>query len=147
MGWNLSDTARLAALEAARKARLKPEWTLVESLERHHQIEAERIKFLTADIQINPHLYCERIDAMPTDGVCTKCYRVNTLVPERLDHQFLVFTCQTCGTDYFPDVEPIPLSEVGSTAGRHHDALPGEHHIAYDEDYRKTKKRKKNVTA
>ena len=145
MAWNLTDPARLSALEAAREAKLKP-WSLKESLVRYHEIEAERLEFLTADVKTNPKLYCKRVAPMPADNTCTKCFKVGTLIPERLEH-FLVFTCQLCGTEYFPDVEPIPRSEVGSTAGRHHDALPGEHHITYDADYRKNKKGKKDVTA
>ena len=144
MGWNISDTARLTALKAAREARQKP-WSLADSLVRYHEIEAERMAFLTAAVKTNPKLYCKRVAPMPADNTCTNCYKVGTLVPDRLEH-FLVFTCQHCGTDYFPGVEPIPRSEVGSTAGRHHDALPGEHHITYDEDYRKNKKGKKNAT-
>ena len=133
-----------AALVRARAAR-NEDWSLKQHLIEHEKFEADRIAALISDQLVNPDAYCQRTAPLPADGVCTRCQVSNTLVMERLDH-FVVFTCQVCGTDYFPHVEPILKSEASSSAGRHHSANPGEHYNDYDSTYRKTKKGKKNAT-
>ena len=131
-------------LAAARAAKKDP-WTLQWSLARHKVHEAERLQLLTADEQMNPGNYCKRVHPLPNIDICGKCNAVGTLVMEQLDH-FVVWTCPVCGTCYYPDVEPIPRTDLNSTAGRHHSLEPGEHFNDYDSTYRKTKKGKKNAT-
>ena len=140
------DTAdsRATALAHARAMRFKA-WDAAAAQRKHDEFEQERVAQLYADELANPDDFCMRVSPMPTDGVCSHCWTKGTLVPEEQDH-FMVFSCMMCGADYYPNAEPIPLAEAPKTA-RHHDTLPGERHMQYDEEYRKNRKRSKTQTA
>jgi hypothetical protein len=75
---------------------------------------------------------------MPTDGVCTHCQSMNALVHKR-DQFGEYLYCIHCGTDYFPDAEPVPV--IWKKGGRHTNGEKvGDHHMKYDDKYREAKK-------
>ena len=106
--------------------------------------ETARLADLLADEQLNPDVYCVRVAAVPTDDVCTHCHVAGGL-RHKIDHHGEYWYCLLCGTDYFPDAEPIPA--LGKGGGRHVDGTEptGEHHLKNDQIYRERKR--KNVTA
>ena len=128
---------RLDRLAKARAAKLNPPNTKV-LLAQHAVWEAARVADLYADEAINPENYCARVAPMPTDGVCTHCQSVNALVDKR-DHFGTYLYCIHCGSDYFPDSEPVPI--ISHKGGRHTNGEKvGEHHTNYDDKYRKTRR-------
>ena len=127
----------LDRLAKARAAKLHPPNT--KKLIAEHAIwEAARIADLYADEAVNPANYCVKVAPMPTDGVCTHCQAKNALSHKRDQYGEYLY-CIHCGTDYFPDSEPVPL--ISRKGGRHTDGEKvGEHHTNYDDKYRETKK-------
>jgi hypothetical protein len=124
------------------------EWDAEAAQQKHQEYESERLAKLYADEKLNPEEFCVRVESLPTDGVCTHCWAKGMLVPEELTY-FTSISCMACGADYFLDVEPIRLSDTPQSArpGRHNETLPGSHHLDYDEDYRKNRKRTKKTDA
>ena len=127
----------LDRLAKARAAKLHP--PNAKKLIAEHAIwEAARIADLYADEAVNPANYCVKVAPMPTDGVCTHCQGANALTYKRDQYGEYLY-CIHCGTDYFPDSEPVPL--ISRKGGRHTDGEKvGEHHNNYDDKYRETKK-------
>ena len=133
---------RLDRLAKARAAKLNPPDTKV-LLAQHAIWEEARIADLYTDEAANPGNYCVRVAPMPTDGVCTHCQAVNALV-HKSDQYGAYLNCIQCGTDYFPDSEPVPV--ISYKGGRHTNGEKvGEHHNNYDDKYRET--RRKNAKA
>ena len=132
---------RLAHARAMRNS----EFDLAAAQQKHQEYESERLAKLYADEKLNPEEFCVRVETMPTDGVCTHCWTKGMLVPDKQDY-FTSFNCLMCGADYFPNAEPIPLTEAPAPA-RHNTSLPGEHHMQYDREYRKNRKRTKKTNA
>ena len=134
-------TGNLDRLAKARAAQLNPPDT--KTLKAQGVIwEAARIADLFADELVNPANYCVRVAPMPTDGVCTHCQSTNALV-QKNDHYGAYLYCIHCGTDYFPDAEPVPV--IWKKGGKHTDGTKvGEHHANYDQNYRENKR--KNAT-
>ena len=137
------ETKKSEQLALAREARRHPpSISIIRSMAA--KWETARLADLVEDEQLNPDLYCVRVAAPPTDGVCTHCQATNAL-RHKVDHHGQYIYCLHCGTDYFPDAEPIPA--LGKGGGRHHegDEPIGEHHLTNDKIYRERKR--KNVTA
>ena len=133
---------RLDRLAKARAAKLNPPDTKV-LLAQHAIWEAARIADLYTDEAANPGNYCVRVAPMPTDGVCTHCQAVNALV-HMSDQYGSYLYCIQCGSDYFPNSEPVPV--ISYKGGRHTNGEKvGEHHNNYDDKYRET--RRKNAKA
>ena len=133
---------RLDRLAKARAAKLNPPDTKV-LLAQHAIWEEARIADLYTDEAANPENYCVRVAPMPTDGVCTHCQAVNALV-HMSDQYGAYLYCIQCGSDYFPDSEPVPV--ISYKGGRHTNGEKvGEHHNNYDDKYRET--RRKNAKA
>ena len=133
---------RLDRLAKARAAKLNPPDTKV-LLAQHAIWEAARIADLYTDEAANPDNYCVRVAPMPTDGVCTHCQAVNALV-HKSDQYGAYLNCIQCGSDYFPNSEPVPV--ISYKGGRHTNGEKvGEHHNNYDDKYRET--RRKNAKA
>jgi hypothetical protein len=128
---------RLDRLAKARAAKLNP--PNAKALRAQHAIwEAARIADLYEDEKANPANYCARVAPMPTDGVCTHCQAVNALV-HKSDHYGSYLACVHCGSDYFPDSEPVPV--ISYKGGRHTNGEKvGDHHMTYDDQYRKTRR-------
>ena len=132
---------RLAHARAMRNS----EFDLAAAQQKHDEYETERLAILYAEEEANPEEFCVRVEPLPTDGVCTHCWTKGRLVSDEHDFYTSV-NCLMCGADYFPNAEPIPLSETSAPA-RHNTALPGETHLKYDEEYRKNRKRTKKTDA
>jgi hypothetical protein len=134
-----SNTDRLAK---ARAARLNPPDT--ESLKVQSATwEAARIADLYIDEAANPDNYCVKVAPWPTDGVCTHCQAANALIHKQ-DRFGQYLYCVQCGSDYFPDSEPVPA--ISYKGGRHTNGdKVGEHHNDYDDKYRE--QRRKNAKA
>ena len=138
----MSTEWRLDRLAKARAAKLNPPNTRV-LLAQHAVWEAARVADLYADEAAHPENYCTRVAPMPTDGVCTHCQAVNALV-HKSDQYGSYLYCIQCGTDYFPNSEPVPV--ISYKGGRHTNGEKvGEHHNNYDDKYRET--RRKNAKA
>ena len=135
-------TAKETRLAHARAMR-NSEFDLAAAQQTHQEYETERLAVLYAEEEANPDEFCIRVEPLPTDGVCTHCWTKGMLVAEEHVY-FTTVSCMTCGADYFPNAEPIPLSEA-PRPGRHNETLPGEHHLEYDEEYRKNRKRTKDA--
>jgi len=103
--------------------------------------ETARLADLLVDERLNPELYCARVAAVPTDGVCTHC-KVSAGITHKVDHHGEYLYCLYCGTDYFPDAEPVPALGHKGGGGRHSegDELIGEHHLQSDKINRERKR-------
>jgi len=134
--------ANLEQLALAREARRHP--PSINTIRSAAAVwETARLADLLADEQLNPELYCARVAAVPTDGVCTHCQTIGGL-RHKVDHHGAYTYCLHCGTDYFPDSEPTLA--LGKGGGRHVEGseLTGEHHLDNDKLYRERKR--KNAT-
>jgi hypothetical protein len=133
---------RLDRLAKAREARLHPPDNAT-LMAQSAVWEEARIADLYEDEAVNPDNYCARVATMPTDGICTHCQSVNALVHKE-DRFGQYLYCIHCGTDYFPDSEPVPM--ITYKGGRHTNGEKvGEHHNKYDDKYRA--KRRQNAKA
>lgn len=143
------ETWRLDRLAEARAARLQP--LDMRSIKKAAaKWEAARLADLIEDEKANPASYAKRVVPAPTDGVCTHCRAANAL-DYRADHFGRYVSCLHCGTDWFPDSEPIPAiktGHIGSRNGRHTEGvLVGDNYHEKELTKRQKRERKQNATA
>ena len=139
------ETWRLDALAKARAAKLQPiDMRSIKAAAA--KWEAARLADLFEDEVANPASYAKRVVPVPADGVCTHCRAANAL-DYRTDHFGQYVSCLQCGTDWFPDAEPVPAiktGHIGSRNGRHTPGvLVGDGIDEYQSQYKALTKRQK----